>query len=576
MSRRVLTVERVQEVQRLIGEGLSNRQIARVLKMRRERVGEIRGMEREEAIRALSAPPAMEVPFWALSIAWPQVVEEIGRGFEIKRIWEERAQAVTSYSNFWKYLKRCYPALLKDTVTLREFSPGTHCEVDWAGDTIAYQEVGGHLRKAHVFVGILCFSQKIFAHAFEDEKKSAWLLAHQKMYASFGGVPHVTVPDNLKTGTKKAHRYDPDLNPSYVEMASHYRTAIVPARVASPKDKALVENAVGIVMRLFRFRNRHRKFFSLTEINESLAEIVAEINVREHSRLKTSRLKRWQEEEVKNLKPLPDLPFEEIDWKIARVHPDSTVACDQAFYSVPHLHRGKEVRVKMTARHIEVFFGLERIALHPRDRCHRGVRILNPDHLPPQAKAYRETTPQHLLSQARFLSSALHDFIDHLFQEDALGHIRRAQGLIRHAREEIARFGKTEAEPRIQEAISWMKLFGKTRVVAFAERLKSLRSKTAPDTRNNLQRKPGNPMLRKLTDERRTNDGTDTIESPDDRTQTSGHEHAVRSNLLGGQTPRDDDRGDFRHAPAGGGGSQETGPNMESDQILPSKTGSLF
>jgi len=201
MARRVLTVERVREVRRLIGQGLSNRQIAQALRMRRKRVSEIRGMADGQAIQALSTQPIATDPAWTLQVLWPAVLREIGEGFEIKRIWEERAQSVTGYPNFWKYLHRRYPSLLKATVTLREFNPGTHCEVDWAGDTIPYHDASGHTRKAHVFVGILCFSQLIFAHAFENEQKSAWLAAHQKMYASFGGVPQVTVPDNLKTGT---------------------------------------------------------------------------------------------------------------------------------------------------------------------------------------------------------------------------------------------------------------------------------------------------------------------------------------------------------------------------------------
>src|SRR5690606_1025832 len=163
----------------------------------------------------------------------------------------------TGYPNFWKYLQRQYPALLSSTVTLREFSPGEYCEVDWAGDRIEWRDSRGHRREAHVFLGILCHSQLIFARAFENERKDSWLSAHERMYAFFGGVPRVTVPDNLKTGTKRAHLYDPDLNPSYTELSVHYGTAIVPARVRRPKDKALVENAVGIVMRLFRWSMRH-------------------------------------------------------------------------------------------------------------------------------------------------------------------------------------------------------------------------------------------------------------------------------------------------------------------------------
>jgi transposase len=552
MARRVLTVERIQEVLRLIKEGLSDRTIARALHLRRSRVREIRELG-DEALRAFTFAPEAFDPPWASQVAWPCVLQEIGQGFEIKRVWEERASDATGYPNFWKYLTRRYPALLKETVTLRAFDPGTHCEVDWAGDKILWQDSSCRPKKAHVFVGILCFSQLVFARVFENEQKASWLAAHQRMYAFFGGVPHVTVPDNLKTGTRKAHLYDPDLNPCYAELAAHYHTAIVPARVASPKDKALVENAVGLIMRLFKFRYRHRRFSSISEINEALAAVAQEINDRMHSRLKTSRRLRWETEERELLKPLPEIPFEEIDWKISRVHPDSTIAVEGAFYSVPHLHRGKEVRVKITPRQIEAFFGLERIALHQRDRSRRGARIICLDHLPPQAKAYLETTPQNLLSQARFLSQELHGLIDCLFQEDAMGHLRRAQGLIRHAREEIARYGRQQAEPRINQAISWIKLAGKIKVALFAERLKSLRTIIPPDHRNDIQRRPGNPMLRNSPAERRSAYGTDTAEGTDRGAQALGDGGQPGPIASGGQATGDEHGGGARLAAAGGG-----------------------
>ncbi len=141
---------------------------------------------------------------------------------------------MTGYSNFWKFLGKRYSWLMKKTVTLREFEPGTHCEVDWAGSRIPWWDHRGQRREAHVFLGILCHSQLIFAWASADERKHNWIAAHQKMYSFFGGVPRVTVPDNLKSGVSKAHLYDPELNPGYSEMGRHYHTAIVPARVRRP------------------------------------------------------------------------------------------------------------------------------------------------------------------------------------------------------------------------------------------------------------------------------------------------------------------------------------------------------
>jgi len=147
-----------------------------------------------------------------------------------------------------------FATLLQTTVTLRTFKAGEYCEVDYAGDKIEWLDRRtGEIHAAHVFVGILCFSQKIFAIAHENEKKPNWLDAHRRMFEFYGGVPRVVVPDCLKNGVLRCHRYDPDLNPDYVELASHYGAAVVPARPRSPKDKAFVEGAVGILMRYFRF-----------------------------------------------------------------------------------------------------------------------------------------------------------------------------------------------------------------------------------------------------------------------------------------------------------------------------------
>ncbi|NGZ61357.1 MAG: hypothetical protein CV081_12770 [Nitrospira sp. LK265] len=500
MARRGVSVALVQEIQRLIDEGLSDRKIARALRCRRRRVAEIRSMgpaAQAPFVSAVMTPPAPHEPAWATVIEWAAVLDEIGRGYEIKRIWEERAASLTGYPNFWKYLTRRYPAILRSTVSIREFAPGTQCEVDWAGTTIPWWDERGREHSAHVFVGTLCHSQLIFAHAFENEKKEAWLAGHVKMYSFFKGVPRVTAPDNLKAGVTRTHLYDPDLNPSYCELAVHYGTAVVPARARRPKDKALGELAVKLVTRLFAWMFRHRRFRSLSEINEALAQACERINTKPHSRFKISRLARFEQNEKPALKPLPDVPFEQVEWKTARVHPDSTVSADSATYSVPHIHRGKEVRVKLTGNQVAVFLGMDRIALHPRDKSRSGARVIDPTHLPPNAQAYLENTPQFLLSQARFVSSDLRDLIDELFQQDALGHLRRVQGLVRRARSEIDALGRLDAEPRIAQAIDQMRRFGKIRVSYFDSQLTLLRQRSltpAPD--REIKRIPGNPMLR--------------------------------------------------------------------------------
>lgn len=497
MPRRAYSMADIEEMKRCFQDGLSDRQIARSLRCRRSFVREIREQGADAALKPGAVAGAPVDPAWVHQVEWQVVIEEIGRGFELKRIWEERVSKVTGYSNFWKFLGKRYSWLMKKTVTLREFEPGTHCEVDWAGSRIPWWDHRGQRREAHVFLGILCHSQLIFAWAASDERKHNWLAAHQKMYSFFGGVPRVTVPDNLKAGVTKSHLYDPELNPGYSEMGRHYHTAIVPARVRRPKDKALVENAVGLVTRLFRWTYRNHRFHSLVEVNEALLAVCERINSKAHTRFKTSRRERFEALEKPHLRALPEQPFEDIEWRTARVHPDCTISIESATYSVPHIHRGKEVRVKLTARQIEVFVNLERVAFHSRDRSKSGARHLVPEHLPPNSQAYHESTPQNLISQARFISPELHSFIEALLKEDALGNLRRVQGFVRRASEENQRFGRSVAEPRIALAIEQLNRFGQVRVNAFKERLEQLRKqKTLNPEDREIQRMAGNPMLR--------------------------------------------------------------------------------
>lgn len=496
MAKKGISVASIEDIQRLIGLGHTDRFIARSVKCRRTKVAEVRRAGAEIPASAF-ATVVETVPLWTERLDWAAVLKDVGEGFELKRIWEEKAREITSYPNFWKQLYRRYPHLLKATVTLRDFDPGTHCEVDYAGDRIEWVDRNGVVHEAHVFLGILCFSQLIFAWASPDEKSLNWLAAHQKMYGFFGGVPNVTVCDCLKTGVVKVHRYDPDLNPAYTELASHYKTAVVPARPRHPKDKALIENAVRLVMRLFRFLYRRRRFFSLAEVNQALSQVVERINKRPHTRFKISRKERWETVEKMRLKPLPAVPFEPIEWKTAKVHPDSTIAVESATYSVPHRHRGKHVRVKLTPNHVEIYLGQERLTMHARDRSRQGARVIENSHLPPNAQAYREGTPQMVLSQARFIHAELHQLIDELFQQDTLGQLRRAQGLVRRAYQELQALGREGASPLICEAIRRMREYSKVRVSFFSETLTALKKQRFHEAEDReIRRLPNNPMLR--------------------------------------------------------------------------------
>ncbi len=200
-----------------------------------------------------------------LQLEWPAIVHDLGLGHPLKFIWEEKAQHLTTYSNFWKQFYRKFPQYRQASVTAREFDPGERVEVDRtpASRSSGSSSRAGEIRKAWVFVAGLGFSQLLFAWAAEDMKSRNWLGCHRRMFGFYGGVAHVTVPDCLKQGVLKCHLYDPDLNPAYAQLAADYSTAVVPARAKKPRDKAVVEGLVKILMRYVRFRYRRHRFTSL-------------------------------------------------------------------------------------------------------------------------------------------------------------------------------------------------------------------------------------------------------------------------------------------------------------------------
>ena len=155
-------------------------------------------------------------------------------------LWEEYRQANPDgyrYSRFCELYQRWRRK--QDVVLRQEHKAGEKLFVDWAGTTIPiYDPRGGPVQQAHLFVAVLGASSYTYAEATSDEQLANWIGAHVRAFEFYQGVPKLVVPDNTKTGVTKACRYDPDLNPTYQEMAMHYGVGVVPARPYKPRDKA--------------------------------------------------------------------------------------------------------------------------------------------------------------------------------------------------------------------------------------------------------------------------------------------------------------------------------------------------
>ena len=165
-------------------------------------------------------------------------------------------------------------------------------------------------------------SNYTYVEARWSEALPDWIGAHVNAFAAIRGVPSAVVCDNLKAGVTTTCRYESGINRTYQELATHYDTAILPTRPRKPRDKAKVGVGVLIVERYVLARLRKRRFFSLTELNVAIREIVIDLNARIMRKVGVSRIELLETIERPKLKSLPSEPYHYAEWKKCRVAPD--------------------------------------------------------------------------------------------------------------------------------------------------------------------------------------------------------------------------------------------------------------
>ena len=203
--------------------------------------------------------------------------ELLRNGVSKKLLWTEYMEDCRAngdeplmYSQFCYHIQQ-YEQKRRATMHINR-KPGEQVEVDWAGDpaTIIDPDTG-EILKAYIFVGVMTYSQYAYVEAFLDMKQKSWITAHAHMYEFFGGVARILVPDNCKTAVVHNGGWkDRQINETYQEMAEHYGTAIIPARVRTPKDKPNAEGTVGNISTWITAALRNEQFFSLAELNRAI------------------------------------------------------------------------------------------------------------------------------------------------------------------------------------------------------------------------------------------------------------------------------------------------------------------
>jgi transposase len=352
--------------------------------------------------KAQSSPQSRKIP------DCEQIHRELAKsGVTLSLLWSEYCEVCRlnqeiplQYTQFCNYYRK-YAATTKATMHIQR-KPGEQMEVDWAGQTAAIVDADtGEILPVYVFVAALPSSQYAYVEGFLSQNQECWIAAHLHAFAYFGGVPKILVPDNLKTGVEKSSWYSPVINKTYHEMAEHYGTAVIPARVRKPKDKPSVEGAVGIISTWIIAALRNQKFFSLADLNQAISEKLAGFNRKPFQKRPGSRLSTFLDEEKHTLQPLPVSAYELATWKIATVQFNYHISIEKMNYSVPYEYIKHKVDVRITKGVIEVFFNQQRICSHPRLSGRPGQYHTIQAHMPEKHKQYVQWNTERFLSWAQ-------------------------------------------------------------------------------------------------------------------------------------------------------------------------------
>jgi len=412
-----LTMRKIREVFRLKFEcDLSNRQIAKSCNIARSTVAEYLFRFQQAALswplpqdiddnqlEQLLYPQLPVVPADQRPVPdWPYIHQQLRhKSVTLMLLWQEHKE---QYPQGYQYSQFCYLyrqwANQIDPVMRQEHRAGEKLFVDYAGQTVQIYDLHtNQMREAQIFVAVLGASNYTYAEATWSQSLPDWIGSHSRAFIFFGGVSQIVVPDNLKSAVSKACFYEPDINPTYLDMANYYDTVVIPARTRKAKDKAKVEVAVQVVERWILARLRNRQFFSLKQLNEAIAQLLVELNSRAFKKLPGCRKQLFETLDQPALKPLPVQPYQYAEWKIATVHIDYHIEADFHYYSVPHQLIGKMIDVRITETTIECFYKSKPVASHIRSYL-KGRHTTVKEHMPKSHQQWAKWNPQRFINWA--------------------------------------------------------------------------------------------------------------------------------------------------------------------------------
>ncbi len=431
----------IQEVLRLhFDSHLTQRQISASTGMSKGTVGgyikravasgltweEARGME-DHAVEARlfrrvgQCEPPSRVP-----IDFPWVHQELRKsGVTLTLLWNEYVEASHQgptmgmapygYSQFCDLFARYQGQV--DLTMRQEHRAGEKVFIDYSGKKPRFHDMAtGEVIEVDLFVGVLGASNFTFAEATRTQTKPDFCASTVRMFEYFGATPIVVVPDQLRSAVKGPDRYDPEINPTYADLARHYQVAIVPARAREPRDKAKVEGGVRIAQRWILACLRNRAFFGLEELNAAIGELLVKLNNRPFQKLEGCRRSAFESIDRPAMKALPATRWQYVEHKQARVNIDYHVELDGRLYSAPYTLVRELLDLRFTASVVELFHRGKRVATHARLWSPKGSASTQQEHRPKHHRDYGEWSPSRLIAWATTKGTDVGALVEHILQ----------------------------------------------------------------------------------------------------------------------------------------------------------------
>jgi transposase len=397
--------------------------------------------------------------------------------------YQEAARLMGSSQRPYQYSQFCdlYGAWKsKLAITMRQVHrAGEKVFIDYSGKKprVVDPETG-EVTEVELFVMVLGASNYTYAEATATQSGANFIDSTVHGFEFFGCVPEIAVPDQLRAAVTGPDRYDPEINPAYLEMAEHYGVAVIPARPRKPKDKAKVEAGVLLVQRWILAVIRNRTFFSIAELNEAIRQLLEHLNTRPFQKLEGCRRSAFEKIDRPAMRPLPALRFERGEWKKGSVNVDYHVAFDDRYYSAPCSLIGAAIEVRATRSTVEIMLDRQRVASHARSYGPKGTYVTCPEHMPKSHREYGKWPPERMQSWGRSLGPNVGKVVEAIlgrYRNPEFGY-RAVQALVRDAQ----RVGNDRLDAACARALALAGPAGPTRKSVKAILARGLESKPLP------------------------------------------------------------------------------------------------